>query len=139
MAELLEWIRNHPGLMWTLGVSSVITFFGSLIAIPVLVVRIPVDYFGRESREVWSWGGEHPVMRRGLRFLKATLGVTFIIAGLAMLVLPGQGILTILVGMMLLNFPGKYQIERWLVTRRPVARSINWLRRRANKGPLQVN
>jgi hypothetical protein len=78
-------------------------------------------------------------MRRGLRFLKATLGVTFIIAGLAMLVLPGQGILTILVGMMLLNFPGKYQIERWLVTRRPVARSINWLRRRANKGPLQVN
>ena len=48
-------------------------------------------------------------------------------------------ILTILVGMMLLNFPGKYQFERWLVTRRPVARSINWLRRRANKGPLQIN
>jgi hypothetical protein len=139
MAEIFEWIRSHPGVMWSLGVSSVVTFFGTLVAIPVLVVRIPADYFEGERREFWSWGGEHPVMRRGLRFLKSALGVVFIIAGLAMLVLPGQGILTIFVGLMLINFPGKYQFERWLVTRRPVSRSINWLRHRAHKPPLRVN
>ncbi|MDA0322493.1 MAG: hypothetical protein O2923_07235 [Verrucomicrobia bacterium] len=138
MAEIMEWIRSHPGLMWGLGVSSVIMFFASLIAIPVLVVRIPEDYFDGKHRELWSWGGGHRLMRSGLRFLKSTLGVVFILAGLAMLILPGQGILTILVGMMLINFPGKYQFERWLVTRRPVARSIDWLRRRADKGPLRV-
>lgn len=138
MAEIVEWIRSHPGLMWGLGISSVITFFGTLIAIPVLVVRIPADYFEGEHREFWSWGGDHPLMRATLRVLKTVLGVVFIIAGVAMLVLPGQDVLTILVGLMLINFPGKYEFERWLVTRRPVHRSINWLRQRAHKPPLRV-
>jgi hypothetical protein len=38
---------------------------------------------------------------------------------------------------MLLDFPGKYRLERWLATRRAVWRSINWLRRRAGREPLQ--
>jgi len=58
------------------------------------------------------------------------------VAGIIMLVLPGQGIFTILIGIMLLNFPGKYRLERWIVARRPVLRSINWLRRRAGRAPL---
>ena len=57
--------------------------------------------------------------------------------GIAMLVLPGQGLLTIVVGIVLLNFPGKYRLERWLATRSPVWRSLNWLRRRAGRPELQ--
>jgi len=67
---------------------------------------------------------------------KNALGYILVVAGIIMLVLPGQGIFTILIGIMLLNFPGKYQLERWLATRGPVLRSINWLRQRAGRAPL---
>jgi hypothetical protein len=55
-----------------------------------------------------------------------------------MLVTPGQGILTILVGLLLMNFPGKYRVERWLVTRPGVLRSLNRLRKRRGEPPFQV-
>jgi hypothetical protein len=56
--------------------------------------------------------------------------------GLAMLVLPGQGILTILIGVMLLDFPGKRRWELWLIRRRGVRHSIDWIRQRAARPPL---
>ena len=70
---------------------------------------------------------------------KNALGYIFIVAGIVMLALPGQGILAILIGIMLLNFPGKFRLERWIITRRPVIRSINWLRRRAKHAPLVLD
>ena len=54
----------------------------------------------------------------------------------AMLVLPGQGILTIIIGIMFINFPGKYRLERWVVLRGPVLTIINRLRHRAGHAPL---
>jgi hypothetical protein len=68
--------------------------------------------------------------------LKNALGIVLVVAGLVMLIVPGQGLLTIAVGLMLIDFPGKYRLERWLATRRPVWRSINWLRKRAGRAPL---
>jgi hypothetical protein len=67
---------------------------------------------------------------------KNVLGYIFVVAGIFMLVLPGQGVLTILVGIMFLNFRRKYELERWIVSRRPVLRSINWVRRHAGRDPL---
>ena len=70
---------------------------------------------------------------------KNVLGAIFVVAGIIMLVLPGQGIFTILIGIMLLDFPGKYQFERWIVARRPVFQSINWLRQRAGRAALVLD
>ena len=67
---------------------------------------------------------------------KNLLGYIFVVAGTLMLVLPDQGLLTILVGIMVLNFRGKYELERWIVSRQPVLGSINWIRRRAGRAPL---
>ena len=66
------------------------------------------------------------------------LGAIFIVAGIAMIFLPGQGAITILIGITLTDFPGKYRLERWLVTRRPILRSINWLRERRGHPPLRT-
>ena len=60
------------------------------------------------------------------------------LAGIAMLVLPGQGLLTLLVGFLLIDFPGKYRFEKWLVARRWVLQPINWLRLRRHQMPLRV-
>ena len=61
-----------------------------------------------------------------------------LLLGIMLLVLPGQGILTIIVGIILVDFPMKYRLERWLVSRKKVLKSMNWLRKRANKKPLKL-
>ncbi|MFQ5685393.1 MAG: PGPGW domain-containing protein [Candidatus Scalindua sp.] len=134
--KMVEYIYTHENVLWWLAVVSIITFVSTLIVVPKLVVRIPADYFSHRSRNRMPCSDQHPVVQGILLIGKNALGYVFIAVGIIMLVLPGQGILTIVVGIMLLNFPGKYRLERWLVIRRPVLRSINWLRRRSNRGPL---
>ncbi|MCX7000139.1 MAG: hypothetical protein NT106_07575 [Candidatus Sumerlaeota bacterium] len=112
------------------------TFIATLIIVPLLVVRIPSDYFAHRRRHSKQWAGQHSALRWVLLIGKNLFGYVLIVAGIIMLVLPGQGMLTILIGIMLLNFPGKYRLERWFVSRRPILRSINWLRRRAGQTPL---
>jgi hypothetical protein len=55
-----------------------------------------------------------------------------------MLVVPGQGLLSIAVALIVLDFPGKFRLERWLATRPPVWRSLNWLRKRFDRPPLEI-
>jgi hypothetical protein len=69
---------------------------------------------------------------------KNVLGVVFVLAGIAMLILPGQGVLTILAGIMLLDFPGKRTLECRVVSQPAVLKSINWMRQRAGHAPLVV-
>jgi hypothetical protein len=66
------------------------------------------------------------------------MGVVLLLAGILMLVLPGQGLFTMFVGIMMMNFPGKYKLERWVVARGPVLKSINWMRKRAGHEPLNT-
>jgi hypothetical protein len=134
--EFLDFITKNETLLWTLGVVSLITFFASLLVIPWLVMRIPVDYFAERKRHRIPWANQHPVIRWTLLTIKNLFGVVFIFLGIAMLVLPGQGLLTIFIGIIFLNFPGKYRLERWLIQLKPVHRAVDWLRHRAGKEPL---
>lgn len=136
--DLLDVARQHPGWLTGLGIASVLTFFGTLAIVPWLLARMPADYFLRERpyRErghprFWWWLAGHLV--------KDLAAGILILAGIAMLVLPGQGILTILLGLSLIDLPGKRKLELWLVRRPRVLHGINWLRRRAGRPPLQVD
>jgi Putative transmembrane protein (PGPGW) len=135
---MIEWIKEHDTLLWWLTAASVVTFFASLIIVPILVARIPPDYFARESRPESPWGRHHPAVRVILRIGKNTLGILLMLAGLAMLALPGQGLLTLLIGFLLLDFPGKYRFEKWLISRRSILKAINWTRRRAGRAAICV-
>ncbi|MDG2091404.1 MAG: hypothetical protein P8J61_09990 [Gammaproteobacteria bacterium] len=59
-----------------------------------------------------------------------------VIIGLFLLVLPGQGILTLLAGFILLDFPGKFLFLRWLARKEKVLNSLNWVRKKGNKEPF---
>ena len=63
----------------------------------------------------------------------------FLVAGVAMLVLPGQGLLTILIGLMLISFPGKRGLERRIVGRPTILRILNGMRARRSLPPLIVD
>jgi hypothetical protein len=67
---------------------------------------------------------------------KIIVGVSFLLIGLVMLVLPGQGLITILIGISLLPFPGKNKMEKNILSRKSVRSSLNWIRIKANKEPF---
>ena len=117
---------------------SVVTFVGTLIAVPWILVRLPSDYFVRDRRAPLELSTRHPMIRIMLFSAKNLLGGVLLLGGIAMLVLPGQGLLTILLGLSLINFPGKFWLERKLVQRHAVYRSINWIRRKGGTGPSEV-
>ena len=135
---MLEWIRGHELALWWMGTLSLVTFLASLILIPMLVVHIPSDYFLRKKRTLADFQGHYSVIRLTGIVIKNLFGIVFVLAGLAMLILPGQGIITILIGIMMLNFPGKLTLEKRLVQLPSVLRVINWIRAKANKPALQV-
>jgi len=133
-----DFIHHHATLLVWLFIASAVMFVASLALIPVVVVRLPADYFARPQRSR-RFSGSHPVARIAWTIGKNLLGVVFVAAGIAMLVLPGQGILTIVLGLALLDLPGKFRLVRWLVRRRAVTKAINALRAKAGRPPLRFD
>jgi hypothetical protein len=135
--SLTEWAKANDAILWWLFAGSLTLFLLTPLAVGWIVVRMPADYFTKEEhRPLGSWE-KTPAIRIPLLALKNLLGVVLLVAGLLMLMMPGQGLITVLIGVMLIDFPGKFRLQRWLVTRRQVWRSINWLRRRAHKPELK--
>ena len=123
-------------LWWATGI-SLVTLVATAIGVPWVVSRLPSDYFCRERREVWRLGAKGPVVKLVVGIAKNTLGALLVLLGIIMLITPGQGVLTMLVGLLLINFPGKYRLERWLVLRPGVLRALNWLRRKTGRAPFE--
>jgi hypothetical protein len=67
---------------------------------------------------------------------KIIVALFLLVCGVLMLVLPGQGIITILIGLSLIPFPGKKKIEQYLISRKSVRSSLNWIRLKAKKEPF---
>jgi hypothetical protein len=134
MDFLSDW--QQP-LLWVSGL-SLFGVVAAIVAVPWVVTRLPQDYFARDERVAWREASGEPVFALIIGVLKNILGLLLIVLGLVMLVTPGQGILTLLIGLMLMNFPGKYYVERWLVMRPGVMRGLNWLRSRSGQSPFDV-
>jgi hypothetical protein len=134
---LIEWGKSNNTLLWWLFAGSIAMFALTPIAVGWALVRLPRDYFTNQCRRPLGSWVKWPALRFALLILKNLLGVVLLAAGLLMLLVPGQGLLTIAVGLVLTDFPGKFRLERWIVRRPSVWRSINWLRRRAGREPLE--
>ena len=121
--------------LWAGGL-SLAGVVGTVIGVPWVLARLPRDYFNQPRRAVWREYADEPPLALVLGVLKNVLGVLLVLLGLLMLFTPGQGLVTLLVGLLLMNFPGKYQLERWLVGRPGVMNALNWLRRRGGHPPF---
>ena len=126
-----------PDLLIPLTFASLVGFIGSLFLIPVILVRLPEDFFDDRRPRTWMQD-HHPVLRLLGHLVKNVVGVVFVLAGFAMLFLPGQGLLTMLIGVSMLDFPGKRRLERRLVGQPSVLGAINKLREKFKKPPLIV-
>ena len=118
----------------------VVTFSISLAIVSVIMVKIPADYF-KEERPRELFADKSPAVRYLLIIGKNLLGVVLVVLGILMSVpgVPGQGILTILLGVMLLDFPGRRRLEHKLVSRPQVLNTINKLRHKFDKPELELD
>lgn len=133
--------REHAALLGWLALGSAVMLVVSLITLPVIAVLLPQDFLIRTLAPARSlppddWRRRHPAWRWTLRGLKNLAGVVLALAGLAMLVLPGQGLITLALALLLLDLPGKRRLEARLLGNPRFLSPINKLRQRLGRAPL---
>lgn len=135
---LAGWVLQPTVLTWLVS-TSVLLLALSLIGLPLVLARMPTDFFSRpERRTVRLSARARPFWFVVLRGLRNALGAVLLALGVLMLFVPGQGLLTIFAALFLLDFPGKYRLLRWIFSRPAVHQPLNSLRRRAGRPPLEL-
>lgn len=139
MDWLLSAVQQYVSteILVTLTALSVVFFVGSLIAIPFILVRLPTDFFDTRVPRRWM-EDHHPVLRLLGHIAKNVIGAIFLFVGFLMLFLPGQGILTMLIGVTMLDFPGKRKMEAKMIGQPAVLSTINNMRQKFGKPPLTI-
>lgn len=141
----MEWLSQFwASLTWdkiAIGVGLFVLSFGlSIAAIAVVMVKIPENYFSSHYER--DFLPDSPfLVRWGAVILKNLLGVLLIGVGIILSLpgVPGQGLLTILLGLIMLDIPGKRPLEAKIIQRPTILSTINNLRARYNKPPLLLD
>ena len=134
--KYLPALQNFPwgNLVPWLVTFSLIAFIFSAFGVSIVLLRLPVDYLSNPTPSTSpqsNW--KHLLSKIG----RNILGSIFLIVGTVMLLTPGQGILSIVVGLMLLDFPGKLILVRKILTKPRIFRTINRMRTTAKRPPLE--
>lgn len=135
---MIDFIKNllieYEDIMIMLGIISALIFIVSLLMMPWLLGKVPVDYFAPnkphkiEIKNAWQLI---------LLIIKNLFGFTLLLAGIIMLITPGQGIVSILLGLFLMEFPGRRTLEFKLINNETTFKTLNWLRSKTNKPPFE--
>jgi len=129
---LIEFVAEHAGALVAFSIATLIMTF---ILLPFMIVRLPDDYFVEGHRPQPL--SRYLIVHLLLMTLKNVLGLGFVVLGILLLFVPGQGVLTIVAGLTIMNYPGKFKLERWLAMRPRVLPALNWLRKRYGEPPLE--
>ena len=120
-------------LAWGAGLFVVSLAVTSVIMV-VLLLRIRQDHLleAPASRRPLNW------REWARKIAKNTLGAVLVLVGMVLSLpgVPGQGLLTIFAGMLLLDFPGKHHLECRLMRRDRLFHAINAVRARFGKPAL---
>lgn len=122
MPEIPRWFEI------ALIVFSVAMFVGSIVAIPIAIRRLPADHFVRPPAGAPLWK----------KLLRNTVGAIIVALGIAMLVLPGQGVIAILFGLSVMDLAVKDRIVRRLLCQKRIQEAVQRIRSRAGKPPLAI-
>ena len=136
MDAILNWFKAHPGLTGAILVGSLVLAVIYAVLIYVAIARMSPDYFIQSDKTPGGWRSRHPLLRVVTLSIKNLVGVLLVLMGILMLVLPGQGILTLLIGISLLDFPVKRGLEKKIVGMPAVHNAINKIRSRVGQPPM---
>ena len=138
--KIISWSSMNSDLLFLLGTLSIFILIISVFMMVLIISFLPEDYFKSENRNLISsvQNSRYPLLKLLVLITKNFFGVLLLFSGILMLVLPGQGILTIITGLVFMDYPGKYKFERKLLSQKGVINSINWIRSRLSKPSLKV-
>ncbi len=139
LAVAVERFLKRGGVWWGVGISVGLAVL-SIALVTVIVVGWSADRFkGEGPTEVGR--DQHPIVRGLAAVGRNLLGVVLVVLGAIMAVpgVPGQGLLTMLIGLTLVSFPGKRRLERRLIQRPMLLHAVNRLRARFARPPLELD
>lgn len=128
--ESLTWSRVLWGLLVT--IISIAVSYGLIM---YGMIKIPADYFSSSYAKADN-SDQHFFVRWGALIIKNLIGFILVVAGIVMIFTPGPGVPTILLGLIMMDIPGKRPLEAKLIQRPAVLSAINHLREKYNKPPL---
>jgi hypothetical protein len=130
-----QWISKDT-LLWVSTISGVALLVLAIV-IPWLIVKMPEDYFSNPQR--YNWLGRKPAtIRIPIRILKNVFAIALVILGAIMFLTPASGLFPILLGVALADVPGKSKLQRWILGKKTIRKSMNWLRRKFHRKPVQM-
>ena len=117
-----------------------VSFLANLGIVSLILVKLPADHFSK-SRKTKFWSGPRPWFHAAKVIGKNIAGILLVALGVVLSLpgVPGQGLLTVLLGIMLLDFPGRDRLEQKLLSKPSIVNTINKLRGRFGKKPLELN
>jgi hypothetical protein len=135
LASSITWQKVLIGALIFVG-----TFVINLGIVSFILVKLPANHFSK-SRKTKFWSGPHPLLHAAGIVGKNIGGLLLVALGIVLSLpgVPGQGLLTVLLGVMLLDFPGRTTLEQKLLSRPSIVNAINRLRGRFKKPPLQLD
>lgn len=133
LQRVLEFAADYAP--WLVAGSVLSLAIGCLLG-PWLILQLPADYFTWRRRHAELARRGHPVRRAILTSAKNLVGAILVVAGFCLFFLPGQGLITLVAGLVVMNYPGKFRLERWLIRRPKVLPALNWFRQRYGREPL---
>ena len=138
--KIISWSSMNSDLLFLLGSLSIFILIISVFMMVLIISFLPEDYFKSENRNLISsvQNSRYPLLKLLVLITKNFFGVLLLLSGILMLVLPGQGILTIITSLVFMDYPGKYKFERKLLRQKGVINSINWIRSRLSKPSLKI-
>ena len=109
-------------------ISSIVLSILSILFVPFFLGTIPADYLNNKPKRNTNI---FKIIARNI------FGIFLIAIGIVLLLLPGQGLLTMVAGLLLIDYPCKYKIEKNFFSKPKVFKAINWARQKIKKPPLQ--
>lgn len=132
MDELHSWLSGHALSLSVLATVSATMLAVTFVAAPWAVSRLPTNYLLQRLER----NSEQGIWYSLTSVTRALLGLFLVLLGLVMLITPGPGVIMLLLGVSIAEFPGRNRLLVYLATRPKVLSSLNWMRSRHGKPPF---
>jgi hypothetical protein len=137
LSNSLSWMSSHVADLLTGGALWILMTGLTILAVRYYLIWIPADHFAKDHRPFDTLRNAHPALRWSILIAKNLVGALLTLFGLLMLVTPGPGWFALLLGLSLLDIPGKRAAERKILQRPTILKMINHLRAKAHRPPLE--
>jgi len=138
ISQFASLVSENSTLFAATGIVTAAVFIGTALLVPFLIILLPTDYFLKKKMRK-SFDSIASCFLFYLVFiLKNTAGIILFFCGFILLFMPGQGLLTILLSLVLLDFPGKWKLQKKFIRRKKVSAAVNWIRRRGGRPEFSI-